>query len=135
MQAIRPALSSLLLAVMLLVSESIAISLHWCCGTVESLTVFTSAQPCCCDEGASTSTCTLDQPDDCCQTATAYLLLPISTVRTDERPAVLNLSHAVLLPAVQPLSMAVALLLEKTTPVAQGIQPYASLPFLQRFRL
>jgi len=103
MRAIRPTLSGLLLAVMLLVSEGIAVSLHWCCGAVESLAVFAAAQPSCCDEGSSTSSCTLDQRDECCQTATAYLLLPNSSLRAGERPAVHNLSSAVLLPAELPV--------------------------------
>ncbi|GBD04823.1 hypothetical protein HRbin20_00392 [bacterium HR20] len=135
MRAIRPTLSGLLLAVMLLVSEGIAVSLHWCCGTVESLAVFTTTKSCCCDEGTSTSACALDHTDDCCQTATAYLLLPISSSRAGERPAVLNLSPAVLLPAVPPLSMAVTLLLDQTSLLAEGIQFLATLPLLQRFRL
>ncbi|KXB97498.1 MAG: hypothetical protein AA908_06475 [Chlorobi bacterium NICIL-2] len=135
MRAIRPTLSGLLLAVMLLVSEGIAVSLHWCCGAVESLAVFAAAQPSCCDEGSSTSSCTLDQRDECCQTATAYLLLPISSLRAGECPAVLNLSPAVLLPAVPPLSMAVTLLLDQTSLLAEGIQFHATLPLLQRFRL
>ncbi|GIV49652.1 MAG: hypothetical protein KatS3mg038_0173 [Candidatus Kapaibacterium sp.] len=135
MRAIRPALGGLLLAVMFLVSEGIAVSLHWCCGTVESLAVFTTAKPCCCDGGSSTATCTLDQCDECCQTTTAYLLLPVSSPRAGERPALLNLSPAVLLPAVPPLSMAVTFLLDRTSLLAEGIQVHATLPLLQRFRL
>lgn len=84
MKAIRPCLSMFVLAAMLLVSEGIAVSLHWCCGTVESLAFFSTADNCCC-ESDEQSRCTLAQADYCCQTTTAYLLLPVGSPRTDVR--------------------------------------------------
>lgn len=134
MRAIRPALSASLIVVMILLSEGLAVSLHWCCGTVESLTVNTVTECCCCQEGESASDLTFDQTGTCCQTATTYLLLPIGSLRTEECLSLLGLSHALALPLLALSSTAGTTVLEML-PAALTIQTHAILPLLQRFRL
>ncbi|MCX7930435.1 MAG: hypothetical protein N2663_06930 [Chlorobi bacterium] len=96
MRAIRPFLSVALLAVLLIASDGIPISIHWCCGTLESLAVFTTADDCCCESGAidasddgdwsqasDTDNYNSSADNSCCRSTTAYLLMPVGSGRLD----------------------------------------------------
>jgi hypothetical protein len=132
MRAIRPIVSAAMLAVLLTASEGLAVSLHWCCGTVESLALYRSADACCCSDDA-TDKCRVTGSDECCTTASVYLLLPIGAPRPDKAtPVALPAAPSVHLLSLASLPTAVVGI---PHPIAADIESRSSPPILQRFRL
>lgn len=106
-ERIRPWLSALVVTTLVVASEGIMLSLHWCCGTVESVTFYTTDDNCCC-QSEEASGCSITEGEDCCHTTAAYFLLPVGGNRTDEGipfpPIALRSVHRLPLQSLQQIS-------------------------------
>ncbi len=132
MALLRRVVSPLLVAMLLLATEGIAISIHLCCGSVETIGIYQQADNCCCQETETTSDCDLDQHSDCCQISDAYLLLPVGATRNQDAPTLLPLAIAILPPI--PAHARDITRLPTTYPNRQ-VPLDLSPPLLQTFRL
>ncbi len=132
MTLLRRVLSPLLVATLLLTTEGIAISIHLCCGSVETISVYQQADDCCCQETATTSDCDLDQHSDCCQISDAYLLMPVGATRNQEAPMVVPLVAGIL---PVPILHAGDRTLLPTIDERKQPTEHPSPPLLQTFRL
>ncbi len=122
----------MLVATLLLATEGIAISIHLCCGSVETISVYQQADDCCCQETETTSDCDLDQHSDCCQISDAYLLLPVGATRNQDAPVLLPMVAAIL-----PIATVQAWIPATLPTIDERKQPteHPSPPLLQTFRL
>lgn len=123
--------SCILLAVFLLATDGIVVSMHICCGAVESVKLWGTADQCCCEDDASGPTCAVGSTSDCCQITSALLVLPIGA---DQRPQ-LNSLPLHIAPAPIVIEAADAHTPQLHRAAVQRTEHPPSGPLLQVFRL